>query len=108
MARRNTKKTARGGATLAALAVLLVAAPSLAEDSGIRAEASPCQQVERVVGASCPIRAAAEPTEEADGQVARVAMGDIEIPIYVPPSRGDTASRVSGSVRGLERPGNRL
>jgi hypothetical protein len=108
VARRNTKKTVRGSATLAALALLLVAAPVLAEDSESQVEAQPCQQVERVAGASCPIPGAAEPTGEAEDRVAHVAMGEVEIPIYYPPNRGNTASRVSGSVRGLERPGPRL
>lgn len=107
MARRDAKQTARGRAMLGALAALLVAAPALAEDLEARAEEQPCQHVERVVGASCPA-AAAEPTAPAKGEVARVAMGELEIPIYVPPSRGSTSVRASGSVRGVERPGPRL
>ena len=88
--------------------MLLVAAPSLAEDPEIPAEEQPCQQVERVAGASCPVPEAAEPGEEAAGSVARIAMGGVEIPIYYPPNRGTTTSRTGGSVRGLERPGPRL
>ena len=108
MARRDAKQTVRGGATLAALAVLLLAAPILARDSEVPAEEEPCPQVERVAGVSCPLPEGTEPSADAEGHISHIAMGEVEIPIYVPPSRGNTTSRVSGSVRGLERPGPRL